>query len=89
MLLGMALIFTTIFVAPVTLKAYDAAHPLVVSCRITQATAGDGSSRSTRGIGASFNQVRLDSSNCGVVSMRKVKMRRRSPRNFGKDVITS
>lgn len=70
-LLGMVLIFTTIFVAPVTLKAYDAAHPLVVKCRVTEASAGDGSSRSVRGIGASFNQVRLDSSDCGTVYIRR------------------
>ncbi|WP_126890875.1 hypothetical protein [Curtobacterium sp. HSID17257] len=70
-LIGMVLIFTAIFVAPVTLKAYDAAHPLVVECRIIAATAGDGSSRSVRGIGASFNQVRLDSSDCGVLFIRR------------------
>lgn len=70
-LLGMVLIFTAIFVAPLTLKAYDVAHPLVAKCRIIAATAGDGSSRSVRGIGVSFNQVRLDSSDCGVLFIRK------------------
>jgi len=70
-LLGMLLIFTTIFVAPVALKAYDATHPLVVKCRIAEASAGDGSSRSVRGIGASFNQVRLDSPDCGTVYIRR------------------
>lgn len=48
-LLGVLVVIALIFVAPISLKAYDASHPLTVKCVVSSAVAGDGSSRSVRG----------------------------------------
>ena len=69
--LGVLVVIGLIFVAPISLKAYDAGHPVTIHCTVTSASGSDGSSRSVRGIGATYNQVRIVSPDCGVLFMRE------------------
>jgi hypothetical protein len=59
-----------IFVGPITLKAYDASHRVEVSCGVLSARTGAGSSHSVRGIGSSTNQVVIETSDCGTLTLR-------------------
>lgn len=77
---GVVLVVTLIFIAPVTLKAYDASHPVTVKCLVSDVAPGSGSSRSVRGVGATVNEVRLDSPNCGVVVIRRGVSAESAPR---------
>lgn len=70
-LLGAALVILVILVAPISLKAYDSSHPITVHCLVRSAISGDGSSRSVRGVGATYNQVRIDSPDCGTLFIRR------------------
>jgi hypothetical protein len=70
-IVGVLILITVIFVGPITLKAYDRAHMVAVDCTVSSASAGTGSSRSVRGIGASYNQVAIDSPDCGRLYMRQ------------------
>ncbi len=79
-LLGVLVVIALIFVAPISLKAYDASHPLTVKCVVSSAVAGDGSSRSVRGVGATYNQVRIDSPDCGTVFIRRQVTASSAPR---------
>jgi hypothetical protein len=59
-----------IFVGPITLKAYDASHRTEVSCEVRSAHTGVGSSRSVKGVGSSSNQVVIETSDCGTLTLR-------------------
>jgi hypothetical protein len=59
-----------IFVGPVTLKAYDASHRTEVTCEVRSARTGAGSSRSVKGVGSSSNQVVIETSDCGTLTLR-------------------
>jgi len=59
-----------IFVGPITLKAYDASHRTVVICEVRSAHTGVGSSRSVNGVGSSSNQVGIETSDCGTLTLR-------------------
>jgi len=58
------------FVGPITLKAYDASHRTVVACEVRSAHTGVGSSRSVNGAGSSSNQVVIETSDCGTLTLR-------------------
>jgi hypothetical protein len=55
------------FVGPIWLKIYDAAHPIRVTCQVRSAESGSGSSHSLKGIGSSNNQVIIDTKDCGTL----------------------
>lgn len=59
-----------IFIGPLTLKAYDAAHQTSVTCTVTSAHSGIASSHSLKGVGTSSSQVVFESSNCGTLVLR-------------------
>ena len=68
---GVLVVIGLIFVAPISLKAYDAGHPVAIHCTVTSASSSAGSSRSVRGNRATYNQVRIDSPDCGVLFLRE------------------
>lgn len=71
-LLGAALVFTIVaFTWNQGLKAYDRSHLISVTCVVTSAKAGTGGSTSTRGVGTRFDQVVIDSPDCGPLTMRR------------------
>jgi hypothetical protein len=59
-----------IFVGPITLKAYDASHRTEVTCEVRSGHTGVESSRSVRGVGPSSNQVVIETSDCGTLTLR-------------------
>jgi len=79
-LLGVLVVIALLFVAPISLRAYDASHPVTVECVVHSAVAGDGTSRSARGVGATYNQVRIESPDCGTVFIREQVTASNAPR---------
>ena len=69
-ILGVIVLASVVFVAPLGLKAYDGAHQITVTCEVSSATAGTAASRSVRGTGASVNEVVIESPDCGRLSWR-------------------
>lgn len=52
-------------------RSYDRAHQMTVSCSVISATAGTGGSTSGRGVGTIFDQVEIQTSNCGPLVIRR------------------
>lgn len=58
------------FVAPLTLQAYDSAHPESIRCDVHSASVEGSSSRSLKGVGGSGTQVVIESVDCGTLLLR-------------------
>lgn len=52
-------------------RSYDRTHQMTVSCSVTSAAAGTGGSTSGRGVGTLFDQVEIQTSNCGPLVIRR------------------
>ncbi|WP_147281404.1 hypothetical protein [Curtobacterium sp. AG1037] len=59
-----------LFVGPVTLKAYDAAHQEQVACDVVGAAGRTASSYSPRGVGSSNQQIYIETTDCGLLVLR-------------------
>jgi hypothetical protein len=56
---------------PEVLRSYDDAHRVQLVCMVSSAEASTGSSRSTKGVGASRPQVIIESRECGKFVLRE------------------
>lgn len=65
----LALIAFVVFIGPAILKSYDTDHMRTVRCTVTSAE-NRVQSTSTRGIGGSIPEVRIETSDCGRFLLR-------------------
>lgn len=71
-LLGAAAVFTIlVFVGNQGLKAYERPHVIRVDCLVTAAEPEVGGSTSDRGSGTLFDQITVDSPDCGPLTIRR------------------
>lgn len=52
-------------------RAYDKSHQIEETCEVRSAVASSGGSTSSRGIGTLFDQVEVDTKNCGPLVLRR------------------
>ncbi|MBT1545731.1 hypothetical protein [Curtobacterium aurantiacum] len=52
-------------------KAYDRSHQIDETCEVQKAEASSGGSTSSRGAGALFDQVEVDTKDCGPLVLRR------------------
>ena len=52
-------------------KTYDKSHQIEESCEVQKAEASSGGSTSSRGAGALFDQVEVDTTDCGPLVLRR------------------
>lgn len=52
-------------------KAYDRSHQIEETCEVQKAEASSGGSTSSRGAGALFDQVEVDTKDCGPLVLRR------------------
>ncbi|MBT1584028.1 hypothetical protein [Curtobacterium flaccumfaciens] len=52
-------------------KAYDRSHQIDETCEVQKAEASSGGSTSSRGAGALFDQVEVDTTDCGPLVLRR------------------
>ena len=52
-------------------KTYDKSHQIEESCEVQKAEASSGGSTSSRGAGALFDQVEVDTKDCGPLVLRR------------------
>lgn len=52
-------------------KAYDRSHQIEETCEVRKAEASSGGSTSSRGVGTLFDQVEVDTKDCGPLVLRR------------------
>lgn len=70
--LGLAVVVTIGIVGGGQLfKAYDRSHQIEETCEVRKAEASSGGSTSSRGVGTLFDQVEVDTKDCGPLVLRR------------------
>lgn len=72
LVLGLALFVTIGIVGGGQLfEAYDKSHQIKQTCEVRKAKASSGGSTSSRGVGTLFDQVEVDTTDCGPLVLRR------------------
>lgn len=67
----LALVVLFALVGPFSLSRYDAAHPVNIECSVSSAEDRTGSSVARTGLGRSFTEVKVQTSDCGKILLRE------------------